>query len=85
MTKPRKRGNLVRLLRNQFAIFAICCALLIPVTAQTTAIRAGKLIDPDSGTVLTDPDHPHPRQQNRSRRQQRNDSGRRQSYRPQQK
>jgi imidazolonepropionase-like amidohydrolase len=53
MTKPRKRGNLVRLLRNQFAIFAICCALLIPVTAQTTAIHAGKLIDPDSGTVLT--------------------------------
>jgi imidazolonepropionase-like amidohydrolase len=32
---------------------AACLALLIPAAAQVTAIRAGKLIDPDSGTVLT--------------------------------
>ncbi|MGC2096081.1 MAG: amidohydrolase family protein, partial [Candidatus Sulfotelmatobacter sp.] len=30
-----------------------CCVLLVPAVAQVTAIRAGKLIDPDSGTVLT--------------------------------
>ena len=32
---------------------AACWALLIPASAQVTAIRAGKMIDPDSGTVLT--------------------------------
>jgi len=32
---------------------AACWALLIPAAAQVTAIRAGKLLDPDSGTVLT--------------------------------
>ncbi|MGC2170837.1 MAG: amidohydrolase family protein [Candidatus Sulfotelmatobacter sp.] len=30
-----------------------CCALLLSAAAQVTAIRAGKLIDPDTGTVLT--------------------------------
>jgi imidazolonepropionase-like amidohydrolase len=32
---------------------AACWPLLIPAAAQVTAIRAGKLIDPDLGTVLT--------------------------------
>jgi imidazolonepropionase-like amidohydrolase len=32
---------------------AFCCAPLVPATAQVTAIRAGKLIDPDSGAILT--------------------------------
>jgi imidazolonepropionase-like amidohydrolase len=32
---------------------AACWALLIPAAAQVTAIHAGKLLDPDSGTVLT--------------------------------
>src|SRR5271155_3801421 len=32
---------------------AACCAFLVPAAAQITAIRAGKLIDPDSGAVLT--------------------------------
>jgi imidazolonepropionase-like amidohydrolase len=31
---------------------AACCVLSISTMAQITAIRAGKLIDPDSGTVL---------------------------------
>ncbi len=35
-------------------LFAACCCLANLATAQTTAIRAGKLIDPDSGSVLTD-------------------------------
>jgi imidazolonepropionase-like amidohydrolase len=34
------------------AIVAACCGLFISAAAQVTAIRAGKLIDPDSGTVL---------------------------------
>jgi imidazolonepropionase-like amidohydrolase len=31
---------------------AACCALLVPAFAQVAAIRVGKLVDPDSGTVL---------------------------------
>ena len=31
-----------------------CCFFASVVSAQETAIRAGKLIDPDSGTVLSD-------------------------------
>jgi imidazolonepropionase-like amidohydrolase len=34
-------------------ITVVCWALTVPAAAQVTAIRAGKLIDPDSGTVLT--------------------------------
>jgi imidazolonepropionase-like amidohydrolase len=34
--------------------FAACWALLGVAQAQVTAIRAGKLVDPDSGTVLSD-------------------------------
>ena len=33
---------------------AACCFLAAVVSAQETAIRAGKLINPDSGTVLSD-------------------------------
>ncbi len=40
-------------IRNSIMLVVICGALLIPAAAQVTAIRAGKLIDPDSGTVLT--------------------------------
>ncbi|MEY2393865.1 MAG: hypothetical protein QOF94_210, partial [Acidobacteriaceae bacterium] len=40
-------------LRFFLIILAACCSMLLPVAAQITAIRAGKLIDPDSGAVLT--------------------------------
>ncbi len=33
-------------------LIAVCWVLLIPAAAQVTVIRAGRLIDPDSGTVL---------------------------------
>jgi len=36
------------------AIVVACCAFAAGALAQDTAIRAGKLIDPDSGTVLSD-------------------------------
>ena len=45
--------NIAAVIRNTIMRVVICAALLIPAAAQTTAIRAGKLIDPDSGTVLT--------------------------------
>lgn len=35
-------------------LFAACCVPVCVGQAQVTAIRAGKLIDPDSGTVLSD-------------------------------
>lgn len=35
-------------------LVSFLCLLSISVTAQVTAIKAGRLIDPDSGTVLTD-------------------------------
>jgi imidazolonepropionase-like amidohydrolase len=35
-------------------LIVACCFLASVVCAQETAIRAGKLIDPDSGTVLSD-------------------------------
>ena len=34
--------------------FATCCVLTGIVPAQVTAVRAGKLVDPDSGTILSD-------------------------------
>ncbi|HET6177995.1 MAG TPA: amidohydrolase family protein [Candidatus Sulfotelmatobacter sp.] len=34
-------------------LLAVCCAVGGVACAQVTAIRAGKIIDPDSGTVLT--------------------------------
>ncbi|MGA8214987.1 MAG: amidohydrolase family protein [Candidatus Sulfotelmatobacter sp.] len=39
--------------RNSIMLVVIFGAILIPAAAQVTAIRAGKMIDPDSGTVLT--------------------------------
>ena len=45
--------NIAAVIRNAVVLVVICGALLIPAAAQTTAIRAGKLIDPDSGKVLT--------------------------------
>ena len=42
------------LLRHIVVLAAICCALVGATAAQVTAIRAGKLIDPDAGAVLTD-------------------------------
>lgn len=35
-------------------LVAACCLLVATVAAQVTAIRASRLVDPDSGTVLTD-------------------------------
>jgi imidazolonepropionase-like amidohydrolase len=52
MTHP-KRKSLARLLETYLAIITACAALTLCAAAQVTAIRAGKLIDPDSGTVLT--------------------------------
>jgi len=34
-------------------VFVACCTLVLSAAAQTTAIRAGRLIDSDSGKVLT--------------------------------
>ncbi len=51
--KPERREIIAAAIRSSIMLFAIFCALLIPAAAQVTAIRAGKMIDPDSGTVLT--------------------------------
>jgi imidazolonepropionase-like amidohydrolase len=40
-------------MRTCLATVALCWALTFSASAQVTAIRAGKLIDSDSGTVLT--------------------------------
>jgi imidazolonepropionase-like amidohydrolase len=53
MTKPRRGERIASILLNGLTILATCCALFASAAAQTTAIRAGKLIDPDSGTVLS--------------------------------
>jgi imidazolonepropionase-like amidohydrolase len=53
MIMLRRDAGIVPVLRNSLAILATCCALLASTAAQVTAIRAGRLIDPDSGTVLT--------------------------------
>jgi imidazolonepropionase-like amidohydrolase len=41
------------LIKHISAIAIAVCAVLLSASAQVTAIRAGKLIDPDTGTVLT--------------------------------
>jgi len=51
MTKPQRR--IAARLRRCLMMTAFCCAPLVPAIAQVTAIRAGKLIDPDSGAILT--------------------------------
>jgi imidazolonepropionase-like amidohydrolase len=40
-------------LLGSLAVLAACCSLVSLTAAQVTAIRAGKLIDPDSGSALT--------------------------------
>src|SRR5271165_885652 len=52
-TQEMRNENISAAMRNSIMLVVICGALLIPAAAQTTAIRAGKLIDPDSGTVLS--------------------------------
>jgi imidazolonepropionase-like amidohydrolase len=52
MTKPRGE-RIAAAVHKCMTITVACCVLLVPAAAQVTAIRAGKLIDPDSGTVLT--------------------------------
>jgi imidazolonepropionase-like amidohydrolase len=42
------------ILRRVLIIIATLCAIAATAAAQVTAIRAGKLIDPDRGVVLTD-------------------------------
>jgi imidazolonepropionase-like amidohydrolase len=60
MNKPQRgEGNSPRIssssiFRSGLVLTAVCCALAATAAAQLTAIRAGKLIDPDSGRVLTD-------------------------------
>jgi len=41
------------LIKHISAIAIAVCAVLLSASAQVTAIRAGKLVDPDMGTVLT--------------------------------
>ena len=52
MTKPQSEGTATTV-GACLMLMAACCALLAPAPAQVTAIRAGKLIDPDAGTILT--------------------------------
>jgi imidazolonepropionase-like amidohydrolase len=40
--------------KRTLLFFALCCILAGGAIAQITAIRAGKLVDPDSGSVLAD-------------------------------
>jgi imidazolonepropionase-like amidohydrolase len=53
LTKPRICQRVAIVVRACLMLTAVCWPLLIPAAAQVTAIRAGKLIDPDLGTVLT--------------------------------
>src|SRR5271156_3217916 len=53
MIKPRRGERIGPALQKGLIILATCSALLASAVAQVTAIRAGKLIDPDSGKVLT--------------------------------
>jgi imidazolonepropionase-like amidohydrolase len=53
MSTPQRCQRIATAVRTYLMLTAACLALLIPAAAQDTAIRAGKLIDPDSGTVLT--------------------------------
>jgi imidazolonepropionase-like amidohydrolase len=52
MKKERERSA-VLILKKFSPIVVVCSALLSSASAQVTAVRAGKLIDPDSGTILT--------------------------------
>jgi len=52
MTTPKRSQRIATAVRAHLILTAACWALVIPAAAQVTAIRAGKLIDPGSGTVL---------------------------------
>jgi imidazolonepropionase-like amidohydrolase len=51
-TQENKNERSVATMRTFLLTLSACCALLTTAAAQVTAIRAGKLIDPDSGTAL---------------------------------
>ncbi|MGA8762919.1 MAG: amidohydrolase family protein [Candidatus Sulfotelmatobacter sp.] len=53
-TSNTKIGKRLALLCRRLMIMAACGVLVAVAAAQVTAIRAGKLIDPDSGSVLAD-------------------------------
>ena len=53
MTKPQRGERIGLAVCRCLMSIAAFCALLASAAAQITAIRAGKLIDPDSGAVLT--------------------------------
>jgi imidazolonepropionase-like amidohydrolase len=53
LTEPQASERIGTAVRTNLMLIAVFCALLVPAPAQVTAIRAGKLIDPDSGTVLS--------------------------------
>jgi imidazolonepropionase-like amidohydrolase len=52
MSNPQ-RNSRIAIAGRCLMLSAACCAFLVTAAAQITAIRAGKLIDPDSGAVLT--------------------------------
>ena len=41
-------------MRRIWGFVALSCSFVGVASAQVTAIRAGRLVDPDSGTVLSD-------------------------------
>jgi imidazolonepropionase-like amidohydrolase len=53
MNKLERGETIATAARTCAMIFATCCALVCTAAAQVIAIRAGKLIDPDSGTILS--------------------------------
>ena len=53
MINPQRRERTATALRICLVLTAACWALLISAAAQVTVIRAGKLIDPESGTFFT--------------------------------
>jgi imidazolonepropionase-like amidohydrolase len=52
MSNPQ-RNSRIAIAGRCLMLTAACWAFLVTAAAQITAIRAGKLIDPDSGAVLT--------------------------------
>ena len=54
MTECPSAERIAFVLSRCLKMMMACCALAALAHAQVTAIRAGKLIDPDSGTVIAD-------------------------------
>ncbi len=48
----KRNASVTLVFRSSLLIFSVFCGLVSNADAQVTAIRAGKLIDPDSGAVL---------------------------------